>query len=587
MTIEDKNVTIADLIFFFKNGQLHKPSFQRDKQWNVKQSGEFLNFTFSMQNILTPFLSTKHLIEMNSQTQEVFSIFDGNNRLNAIFDFENTPFKFLIDNNEDLRQFKKLLESKDGGTTIFGLVCNMSYSDSLHTVSLRGLCKKNNNKEFIEWYKKNEEIEDLLEDYFLKIQDYLKQIQFHNIKLCLKVFSNISTDQIVNIFQNINRSGVKLTEQDILKATCSMTFYDPNEIIEYHTLFHLICEYISDQNAKELLCAPLPTHNLNTFQILFALQIHLNKLFPFVIDFPGNHTDLDLVFKLFKGFFNSEMTKKNVSNMNWFIENVVKCAALLQKVHNLFFSIVTVERGIPLIPKSLNKVFIIMFYMMKNEFDLKSLTKIILYCRLCSLLNAKDEENKLLFEFKNPLPYFGSGSTIDNLINKIKRNEHHIQVPSRDDIGKLFSYLLATNNSPCDFKDKKTQYKPVVLEIIILNLYYFSRIPLAYHDSPLQLDHIIPTALKGWSAPIDINRIGNRMLINQVANSKKSNRSITSEFLQKHQLTSEYFNYISEEEYKKVVLAGEIVNHEAFEDFCIKRENIYLQGVLDYLYASN
>jgi hypothetical protein len=578
MTIEDKLITIEELINYCKNEQLHKPSFQRDKQWKDSQNLAFLKFTFSMQHILTPFLCTKNIVQNNETllATEMFSVFDGNNRLNALFDFERTPLKYLEDLNTNIKTF---LSAKEGGEQIYHLIYNLTYTDIYNTTSLREICKSQ--EKYFLWYKTNDDKEDSLETAYHDLHSKIVKIKFNQIKLNLKVFSNLPFHAIVDIFTNINTSGVKLSTQDILKATCSLTFYEHHEINDFSKLLKLICKQINEQNEKELLSAPLPERHLTTFQVLFATQLYLHEEFPLIIEMPGN-ADMDLVFKLYQ-IVCPNITTKNAEAMNRFIPSLYHCCQTLQSVHNILFGIVFVERGIPLFRKVINKIVILLYHMMCNEWNFKDLVKVVLYSRLCTLLNTKDEE-KAIFESKNPLPYLSASSSVDTMISLIKKSQPIGKIPSKHDLRILFEYLIHQNQNPCEFSQKKTQYKPIILEVIMINFYYYSRIPVSLHETALHLDHIIPSSLKGWTGALDINRIGNRMLIPKQANIKKSNKQITADFLEKNNMTFEYFNYITPEQYNKIVGTGDVVNHVEFQSFCEKRENTYLAGILDYLY---
>lgn len=579
MTIEDKQITIEELISLCKNYQLHKPEFQRDKQWKDCQNFSFLNFTFSMQHILSPFLCTKTLVQNPDtfEAKEVYSVFDGNNRLNALFDFEKNPLKYLPSISANAKSFFAL---KPGGDEVFQLISNLSYSDIYNITSLREICNKD--EKMFNWYRANDDREGSVETTYHELHTSIVKLKFTQIKLSLKVFSNLGVDKIVEIFTNINTSGVQLSTQDILKATCSLTTFESHEINEFAKLLQLTRDYIEEQNRKELLSAPLPERRLSTFQVLFATQLLLHQQFPLVVDAPGA-ADMDIVFKLYQSFY-PMMNVKNAANINIFIENLLNCTKILQKVQHILFGIVFVERGLPLIPRGLNKITVLIFHMMKNEWNFKALVKVVLYNRLCSLLSRNDTEGKELFELQNSLRYETGGKTMSNFINMINRSEPIGKIPSRETMKSLFLHLIRLSQKPCEFHQKRTQYNPIVLEVIMNNLYYYSRIPVSFHETPLHLDHIVPSGLNGWSGPLDLNRVGNRMLIPKVANLKKSNRQVTTDFLQKNKISFEYFNYITADEYNQIVQPGDIVNHEEFEKFCLKREQNYLQGILDYLY---
>ncbi len=585
MTIEDKPISIEDLIALYNAGHLHKPDFQRDKQWTDAHNLDFLLFTFKMQHVLTPFLCTEHyVVNGANENTRIYSLFDGNNRINAIIDFYQCPMKYL---KPAKTAFDAILQSVSD-TECCKIVCNninaMSYNTLYCTPSLREICKSEDS--LWEWYRKNDDRDGTIENAYSRLHTEITQIKFNQIKLNFKIFSNLSSDEIINIFKNINTSGIQLSDQDLLKATCSLTFYYANEITMFSILLDCMRTYIADKNTNEKLNARLPDTQMSSYQILFSLQLYLHNKYPYIIDAPGASSDgVDIIFILYKHFYDDPKIK-NCVYLNTFIDKINTVFVRLNDIYKKLFGIVSsADKPIKMFGSGgKNKILIIIANMIHTNISNNNIAIIILYNRLCGLLknyNDGSEETVALFALKNPIKYVADNGV--RTLRKISANNDPLETPSKQDMEDLLYYLVKNSYEPCAYEDKKRQYKPTILESIILNVYFYARIPPILADQTLNLDHIIPIGLKGWTNPLDINCLGNKMLIPRLSNQKKSNQPITEEFLQEHGLDREYINYISSSDYNKIV-CDDIIDSNAFGAYCNKREKQYINGIIQCLY---
>ncbi len=579
-TIENKVISIEDLVGYFNAGQLHKPDFQRDKRWKYEHNLRFLEFTFEINRVLTSFLCTE-------QTSRIYSVFDGNNRINAIIDFYQTPLKYLT---KETTAFEMALQNKSDNKCC-KILCNkiklMSYDKLCSTTSVRSVCRENAG-ELWEWYRKNDDLDETIETAYSLLHNALTRLKFNQIKLNFEIFIGYSPDEIIYIYKNINTTGVPLSDLDLLKATCSLTFYHANEQIPvFSDLLACMRKYIEEQNDKELLNVDLPTTQLSAYQILFALQLYLHKMYPYIIDEPGKTKDgLDTTFKLYMYFY-KDLNNKDINAVTTFINKITNIFIQLNNVYKKLFGIDTDTKMFGTGGKNkLSHVVGYMFIIYEN-INIKNVLKIILYNKLCECLkntNDKVEETINSFKLKNPINYVAEGGALETSLKKISENPAAMEIPSSPAMCELLTYLIQNSYKPCSYSEKKRQYKPSLLETIVLNVYFYARVPPALAEQKLNLDHIIPVGLKGWENSLDINCIGNKMLIPECANKKKSNNPITKEFLQEHGLNCEYINYITTDEYNTIVENEVLTNVDAFNAFCKKRETQYVNGIIKYLY---
>ena len=460
--------------------------------------------------------------------------------------------------------------SREGGQQIYDNISKLTYSDLFSITSLGELCRKSDTT--WAWYKANDDREGTLETAYRQLHQYIVSTKFYQIRITFMVFSHMSDTEIVNIFKNINTTGVQLSTQDILKATSSLTFYFPTEIRDYNVLFNIINTYVTKQNEKEALAVTISSNSLTAFDVLFATQMWMNEKYPYIMDSPGGKKDIDLIFKLYN-LFHKELQNKDVRKMDKFCRDFMECCENINEVHQEFYIV-----GIESLSLALNKQYILFADMMMHGFN-KNKVKIVL---LYDILSQRQEKS---FQELNPIKDVASSSAVEANASRRKAGDTIQNVPCKDAMRELLEYLIEKNNNPCNYNDKIAKYKPTKVEKILLSIYFDAYIPpRVTRENTLQLDHIIPVSTAGWTGALDINRIGNRILIDKTVNCKKSNKPITDAFLIENKM--HYYNFPSEAEYTAIVSHGNIINHEAYDTFCRKREQAYIDIVLEILYKT-
>ncbi len=584
MTIENKQITIEDLSQYYANGQLVKPRLNRDLRWDFNHTKLFLEFTFKIRHILTPFLCTQTIVTNGACSKYIFSVFDGNNRMNAIFAFLAKPLKYMTSVNNAL---KHVLRGKPDGDKICQIIENMSYAEIMNTTSFTMLCRKHNKTsnpsqdiDMFEWFKNNEDRDGTIENAYNEIHQSVSDTKFNNVKLTLTVFSDMTDEEIVDIFQNINTSGVELTPQDILKATSSLTKYRADEITEFGNIAKYYKEYAEAQEEKEVLETGMEYTSLSGFEILFGLQLWMHRDYSNVVDVPGKGAvKMDLIFKLHK-LFCENVRVKNKDRMNWLIQIFIDSVKYMHGVYNKMYGLVSSFDKLGL---TLNKQFALhVWFISRSEassakFDGDYLS-VLLYDSLCQFI--KDKSDKKIFDDCNPLAYHTGGEYIIDLTGTIKETGTVETIPSSSQISRVMKYILNKNIVPCHYADRKRQYKPNKMESLLLNLYYYKHVPPHVREESMDLDHIIPISTNGWSGELDINRIGNKMMINKRVNIRKGCRNLTDAFIKENKLT--YYNYPTEAEYAKIVVNG-VVQQEEYNAFCQKREDAFIDYVVSIL----
>lgn len=580
MSIENKPLTIGDLALYYKHAQLVKPRLNRDLRWDFEHTKLFLEFTFKIRHILTPFLCTQIVCNKNGVITHVMSVFDGNNRMNGIFSFLVCPLKYLTSANNEL---KSALCIKPDGEKIYRVIASMTYEEIMETTSISMLCDIKphiDGIDLFEWVRTNEDRNRTIEKSYNTMRKTVSDTQFHNVKLNLTVFSGMSDSEIVDIFKNINTSGVELTPQDILKSTASLTTYNAEEITDFGNIVNYYRAYAEKQSQNEMLISDSTYTVLSGFEILYGLQLWMSCKYNSVVDAPGKKgVKLDFIFKLHRLFETNDanaysLQHKDVSGMNAFIAKFQKSTEYLNSVYEKMFGLVGSQGTLGL---SLNNQFAVHSLYFADGNSTKFHTEyfvVLLNDVLCSFVKDKHT-------FTNPLAYKAGGNAIIDLTYGIKINGYIQNVPTKENVREILNHLIQQYIEPCKFADKKRKYKATKFETLLLNMYFYKHIPPYIREEPLHLDHIIPIKTNGWSGEMDINRIGNKMLINSRVNLKKGCGALTDAFIAENKLA--YFNYPTENEYSKIVVDG-IVQHREYNTFCEKREQAYVYFILNSIF---
>lgn len=108
----------------------------------------------------------------------------------------------------------------------------------------------------------------------------------------------------------------------------------------------------------------------------------------------------------------------------------------------------------------------------------------------------------------------------------------------------------------------------------ILSYYFYNNVPASIVETKQDVEHIIPFSSNTWNGCIDLNRLGNIVLLDEKTNKIKGNRCLTDKFIAKHKLY--YFNYPSENEYENIV-KDDNVDSTMFNKMCESRENAYFE----------
>ncbi len=595
-SVEQRTITMDEFYRFYKNKQLVKPPIQRKKRWSIRKQKEFIHFTIELQNIIIPLLMDKTIMNTN----ELFSVIDGNNRTNSIVSFYKKPLVFFD-------EFETELIFDGYPEQIVKFIMNMSYYDILEKTSLNEVCNSIVSDDFdaFEWYRcePRNDRNQTIEQTYKKIHKRIRDTKFDNIRMLLVVFNSMNEEQIVNIYNKVNTTGVRLSSQEIIKSTASLVLYNHNELTYYNEIHRRIKKYIIDSNENEILDVEIPEDTLSVYNVLFGTQLWLYESFPEINELcptelkndsnEGNgSTGMDIIFKVYQLIY-EDFKQKMTNEINEFIEKFRRFIGIISTVNKKMYGTVITRFNIKL---GLNQLFILIILMYSWEKQGKSVNdnidiieKILYYNECITFVSSKKDKNKdnndikiikKRFETVSPISFQSGGKFVENLAQKIYKdvNTDTIKPPTRENMRELLQWLTQNSIQETEFKEKRRKQSTNKFEMLLLNRYFYKFVPPYVLEKPLVLDHIIPFATNAWSEPIDINRIGNKMLINDKVNLKKSNKPITDKFLDEN--NHHYYMYPDENKCSQIII-NKVVQKQEYNDLCSQRENTFIETLLE------
>jgi hypothetical protein len=577
---ETSTVTIKDIYDMYTEGTLIKPRIQRPKRWvdkDTEQRGktnslDFIKFIIKTGNIVNPLL----LVEKIVNGTKSLLVIDGNNRLNAILLFINKPLYFFSDYIPE--SFPAVFKEH---------FIQQSLSEILKYRNFKSYCKNNN---MIEEYNHTVSPDKDLDADFDDMCDKLHAIRFFDIKVPITRFENITSDGIKEIYEGVNKGGIKLTKQEILASTTSVFKYYPHQLSRYRDLATKVQQYYDDMNNNEVL--KVQAHegeSLNMFEVLLGFQMILSEQYKFMQQ-PGLK-ELDVVFKCYEIIYDTFEDYNN--DIDKFLQEFQSFTDCLHNIQNNFYNkhirYSSIEKScLRLIG---NVTFILMIILHKNrdvmnDKDFVShLRKILLYNELCSMVDDTKTKRKYNSSEKNILQYHAGGGRITRVCkNIIKNNINFEAIPSKEDILELMDIVNNENIKAFQSQNKNPRrLKVSKFKLLILSMYFNQKVPFEMLSAPKDIDHIIPFSIEKYSGELDIERLGNLILIDSEVNKKKGNKHITDDFIMDNHL--QYMNYPTNQEVISILSHDrkEIIDTYKYNIMCERRERQYFKIIVDKL----
>jgi hypothetical protein len=616
----DKNIkneqwTVKTLITKISNDEISKPKFQRKRKWDIVPKNEntpneksYIQFLFDTENSV-------HAITFGQETTSrgiSFSNIDGNNRINAIRHFIETPFEIFVDHLDELKTFIDGLPNlevvdKDLLKQIFD---EMSYYHIMHFKYQKYFIDNKHDILYAKIKIHRDEFEPVIEKLQAKMTIYGGEHFDTNVKINVNIFEGYNTDELCKTFEDINKYNGKLTETELLACRLYKEIdFDIADRPFKTELDQCITEYYDNKATGEVLSCYVydPTKDkINAHDFIVGFQLLCSKKFDF-IDEP-DVDDLSLFFKLYKSSYGSYLGTFNSENVNAFKDKILESCNILQRI---FLSIFTEKITNKLFNnacqdklKTLKKNNLVLLlssiigYINKNvdESVIKnSLEKCLLYHFMLSDLKNKDQKDAL--KNYDSITYKAGGGVIDILTKTLLANPENI---SNNLTSELFSRLLTQlceevhkpherklDNSDKNRNDKRRPLK--FFEKTLMFYYYKEKIPTNMLDNEFSIEHICPNSCE-WDAVLDKDRTGNLIPIIASMNCARGNKHINE--YKKGEPGKAFCNFIrdivpSNEEYDNIVLHDKkpkIKNNELYNAMCVKNEELYIMNFVELLF---
>jgi hypothetical protein len=572
-------ITVEKLYKMFQEGTLLKLRIQRKKRWvdfdpESKKTNvyNFIKFILKTKNTVNPLL----LVEKIVHNDKYMFVIDGNNRINAIISFLNKPLFYL----QELipKDFPKDFQVKLQETGLTSLLNEYS--------KFKRFCNQNGFKDYhIETIKNdNGNVEDDYEDMIEKLNAF----HFLDIKIPVTKFEKIGAEDIKEIYEGVNTGGIKLTKQEILASTTSLCKYDSNSIDKFNDIKQEVIKYYDDMDNSEVLrVEDTQCETLNLFEILISVQSLLCKEYKFIE--PVGNLELDVIFKCYDIIYGPNFQDYN-PDLNNFIRKFEKACEFINKiqktVYNSNINHKSIEKTLAL---KCNNFCLLLIWVYRNIESIedknffRKVMNVVVYHELCKMLQNTDIKKN--FNNKDVLTYQAGGSYNVNLGKNILRKDmEQKHLPTKESMLDLLETLAKENIQDCIFTMKAQRKKPTKFIAIILSMYFNHTVPTNLLEGIKNLDHIIPYSITHWEGTLDINRLGNCILIDEAINQSKGNRKINDKFIKEHKLF--YYNYPNDTEVNAIMSEDRkrITNTFKYNTMCERREKLYFNTIIDSLY---
>ena len=419
---------VTDFIRDYDTGILIKPRLQRKLAWTRIEMTKFILFMIQHGG------STQNMY-VNEQPNKKRCIFDGNNRGNAIVEFCKTPLDFLPETIPKEFVFaEKVLKT-------------IPLKSFVHGIEENGKPREFTYLRFVNFAKDidvpdgNVKIGDT--DYQTIWEDMtgtIKSWGYFSLKVSYVIYYNLSHEEMCSIYESINSGGKVLTKQELLASITAANVYTHEDIPKYYyVLKKAIEEYYDAMNKTECFQMNEPITDINTYELLLALQLVLSEKYSFM-KLVIAKTEIDIVFTLYENKYGQFTERENIQE---FIDLIMKACAFLEDVlHRLCDTTLCVNKKqekIKALHKNTTLVCLSMILYMNPSKEF--MYTVLLIHHLC---NNKKEELKIHKEEDDVLRNRREGGhVIPKLLKSIK--EKNIDVVYTREKTKAIMSLCITN----------------------------------------------------------------------------------------------------------------------------------------------
>ena len=589
--ITTESTTVGRLVEDIDSGKYLKPKFQRKKKWtnihshmndikNIASNEKFICFLYDKKH-------TIHNISINkSSNNDNFEIVDGNNRINAIYNFVKKPLQMFPKYVEHIKTYltnKNVPE--DDINNIIHLYEDISYDEIIDYNKTTTFFKNktehnedillilNNNRKAFDDFEE-ELMHDIQEDF--KIKDYIKSINFLvEIDINMVKFEYHSDDDCNKIFQEINKYGGSLTQMEMLASEyASITDFEiTDKSIKASIIEHVEIYYNNNSLNECAQCYKFESGSLlNAFDFLVGFQNYLNSKCPIIPDYYKSleqyKNDNTLLLNVWRVLFydtvyddkayDKKLYNFTTNNINTFIKIMMKVYEILSlctsngllnsliENNQIFRSMQQRLQGIS--TSSILSIICIIIGFIKlketktykiNDNEISNIILcLIYYHKFASDVKVKEKKN---FYLSKDILAYSNESMNKKLVKMTEyvKNPFNYFIIQKDDLKSLLKTLISENISLKEYETRKDnagrlreihdkRRKQKLFEVILLYSYFKNKVPYDYFktcDMVLSIEHIVPFS-SSWNGKLDRDRLGNITLMSYKANITRGNKHL-------------------------------------------------------------
>lgn len=631
--IRNENWYVKLLVSKVKTNKIYKPKYQRKRKWelfpnlkkeNIPSEKKYIEFLYDTRNSV-------HAITFGGNETELSNI-DGNNRINAIVHFVDEPLSLFPEKLIELKEFITTNIDKDIAVEIEQIMLESSYEDLMLFKYRNFFIEKGFDNLYNTHLKK---LRDELEPYFDDLINSLKinnKDRFDdNVQINVNIFIGYTTEELAEIFGQINQYNSCLTEQEALASRLFniTNFNIQDKLLEYEIKVN-ITNYYNERNKGEILRCYRYDENtdlINAYDFMVGFQNYSNSKCCLI--HKTDNDGLSLFFKIFKNLFRGSFDVTfNTENINEFIRLILKTIDHLTRIEKTL-SMPNFTSGGNKVFEATNKklrslkknnmyliITSIIGYILVGKSSDEEILKSIRICLLYHFFvnGLEDKKKRDNYKINDGILFEAGGSFIDNkareYLNKPWTISEEINVTTME---KLLNELISENIKPqkyktktkneliseninnredetkksCKNKSDKRRPRKVFEKILIYN-YFNLNVPCQYLNNNFWIEHIFPFS-SSWEGTIDIDRLGNIIPILEQINKGRNNKHITE---YKKIDTDNFLNFIDnipiETEYNEIIShenkKPHIYNIDNYNTICSNNEEKLIKCLVKYLF---
>jgi hypothetical protein len=370
-----------------------------------------------------------------------------------------------------------------------------------------------------------------------------RQAGDEDIELPICLFPQLGEAELIDIYEKINITGIKLSANDILAAKASCYQYGDKDLPDFATLYAEHLGAIREAQTAEVLTIPIGS-SLTQHEVLAAKQRILEKKYSWM---EGGY--------LFD----------YVRHTGYNLERPINLGELLCKIDSQAAKLALLVNDFGELPAGQMKVAFI-----------EGCRKKYAHYQIYTLLRQRVAGGP------SPVRAVAKSMCAYTAVRTAKQIEQAIRLPppSAEALRSIISSAVAEIYSPCKSPAKRRAI-PKVASILLTN-FHKRMMPPIHAKEQSHIEHIIPHSTE-WSSEtkIDISRLGNLTILPASANLSRGNSAITVEYLEKFAL--HYAAYPSIDEYHKIVEGRRLISADNYNELCQKREAKYIDDFVSFI----